>query len=240
MHTQSQINTLAAVLDDVEVMPDAMCVSELDGYVAGLLLCPELITPSEWLPEVWGLDIAPAFRSQKQAEKAISAVMQHYNRVAERLASDQEPYSIVLEYDNEDETAYWQFWISGFEQAMRLSPEAWNVYLDCGDRNTETGFAVMASLIDIETLESDLPDEKQAEMAQAAPELIPMAVTAMNSWLKQQQTVFAGARPNALPLPANSNVMPAQAYKIGRNDPCPCGSGKKYKKCCLLERSDEE
>jgi uncharacterized protein YchJ len=23
------------------------------------------------------------------------------------------------------------------------------------------------------------------------------------------------------------------AVKIGRNDPCPCGSGKKYKKCCL-------
>ena len=24
------------------------------------------------------------------------------------------------------------------------------------------------------------------------------------------------------------------ALKIGRNDPCPCGSGKKYKKCCAL------
>ncbi len=23
--------------------------------------------------------------------------------------------------------------------------------------------------------------------------------------------------------------------KVGRNDPCPCGSGKKYKKCCLLQ-----
>ena len=23
--------------------------------------------------------------------------------------------------------------------------------------------------------------------------------------------------------------------KVGRNDPCPCGSGKKYKKCCLVE-----
>jgi hypothetical protein len=22
-------------------------------------------------------------------------------------------------------------------------------------------------------------------------------------------------------------------HRIGRNDPCPCGSGKKYKKCCL-------
>jgi SEC-C motif len=26
--------------------------------------------------------------------------------------------------------------------------------------------------------------------------------------------------------------------KIGRNDPCPCGSGKKYKKCCLLKKQD--
>jgi uncharacterized protein YecA (UPF0149 family) len=23
-----------------------------------------------------------------------------------------------------------------------------------------------------------------------------------------------------------------QSVKVGRNDPCPCGSGKKYKKCC--------
>lgn len=27
-------------------------------------------------------------------------------------------------------------------------------------------------------------------------------------------------------------------YKIGRNDPCPCGSGKKYKKCCELTKQD--
>ena len=28
-------------------------------------------------------------------------------------------------------------------------------------------------------------------------------------------------------------VQPVTALKVGRNDPCPCGSGKKYKKCCL-------
>ena len=31
-------------------------------------------------------------------------------------------------------------------------------------------------------------------------------------------------------------IMPEQVRretpKVGRNDPCPCGSGKKYKKCC--------
>ena len=26
--------------------------------------------------------------------------------------------------------------------------------------------------------------------------------------------------------------QPVHSHKIGRNDPCPCGSGKKYKKCC--------
>jgi preprotein translocase subunit SecA len=27
-------------------------------------------------------------------------------------------------------------------------------------------------------------------------------------------------------------VAPRSVTKVGRNDPCPCGSGKKYKKCC--------
>ena len=26
--------------------------------------------------------------------------------------------------------------------------------------------------------------------------------------------------------------------KVGRNDPCPCGSGKKYKKCCMVKEED--
>ncbi len=28
--------------------------------------------------------------------------------------------------------------------------------------------------------------------------------------------------------------------KTGRNDPCPCGSGKKYKKCCALKGASDE
>ena len=35
--------------------------------------------------------------------------------------------------------------------------------------------------------------------------------------------------------------MPVRAgKKIGRNDPCPCGSGKKYKKCCGRTEGDDE
>jgi preprotein translocase subunit SecA len=34
-------------------------------------------------------------------------------------------------------------------------------------------------------------------------------------------------------LPAQHQRPVQRGAKIGRNDPCPCGSGKKYKKCCL-------
>lgn len=41
-------------------------------------------------------------------------------------------------------------------------------------------------------------------------------------------------KPALLPLPENPFVFSDPAVKeVGRNEPCPCGSGKKYKKCCL-------
>ena len=31
-----------------------------------------------------------------------------------------------------------------------------------------------------------------------------------------------------------------KAPKVGRNDPCPCGSGKKYKKCCGMNENEAD
>ena len=47
------------------------------------------------------------------------------------------------------------------------------------------------------------------------------------SWKK---TTAAGSS-----LPVRDRTVPSvgREAKVGRNDPCPCGSGKKYKKCCL-------
>ena len=51
----------------------------------------------------------------------------------------------------------------------------------------------------------------------------------------------AGRRRDVAPATPADRVAPraeprtADGQKVGRNDPCPCGSGKKYKKCCLLK-----
>ncbi|MGE5178629.1 MAG: SEC-C metal-binding domain-containing protein, partial [Bacteroidota bacterium] len=46
-------------------------------------------------------------------------------------------------------------------------------------------------------------------------------------------TAFGTAAPQEAEAPARERRAPVatQEPKVGRNDPCPCGSGKKYKKC---------
>jgi preprotein translocase subunit SecA len=44
----------------------------------------------------------------------------------------------------------------------------------------------------------------------------------------EQQTVVTKSTPSSVIV----GQKPQKIGKIGRNDPCPCGSGKKYKKCC--------
>jgi len=45
---------------------------------------------------------------------------------------------------------------------------------------------------------------------------------------KEQRTLENGGK--VVPFKRGSS-------KVGRNEPCPCGSGKKYKKCCLNKHS---
>jgi SEC-C motif-containing protein len=49
-----------------------------------------------------------------------------------------------------------------------------------------------------------------------------------------EQASFRKADGRWLYVDGTINPKPAQRFaaKVGRNDPCPCGSGQKYKKCC--------
>src|SRR6266481_4258661 len=51
------------------------------------------------------------------------------------------------------------------------------------------------------------------------------------------QETRGGEQGDGAPRAAATRTEPraADGQKVGRNDPCPCGSGKKYKKCCLLK-----
>ena len=50
---------------------------------------------------------------------------------------------------------------------------------------------------------------------------------------------FAGGKPQPKGTKKVGNTIVRSEAKVGRNDPCPCGSGLKYKKCCGANKTDE-
>ena len=60
-------------------------------------------------------------------------------------------------------------------------------------------------------------------------------VDAKADWLynlPQWDKIFTPEKRKELYLEQKKSGTVVKAHKIGRNDPCPCGSGKKYKFCC--------
>ena len=66
------------LLDALPLENDPMSVSELDGFLTGVLACPEMIPPSDWLSQVWGATGDAKFPDLATAEATIGAVMIFY------------------------------------------------------------------------------------------------------------------------------------------------------------------
>jgi|GEM_PF-5343607 hypothetical protein len=80
---------------------DAMLLEVLDGFIVGLLVCSELIMPSEWLRWVWDSEEGrePAFDSLAHLNKVVGLVMQHYNGTARLLAEWPDHYGPLFAID---------------------------------------------------------------------------------------------------------------------------------------------
>jgi uncharacterized protein len=203
---------------------DAMAISEMDGFIAGLLVCPELISPREWLPWVWGgetLADAPVFSALDDLNAITSSVTAHYNAVSSVLHDAPERYKPLYVVDERTGEIYWQLWAEGFSKAIDLRPHAWSDLLE-GDGDDRAALIVLMALGAIAGSEPPLEGDEVDAIVAEAVDIIPGLVTRLHAWRILNQPVT--------PLPASSR----RSTKIGRNDPCPCGSGRKYKKCCAV------
>jgi uncharacterized protein len=223
-HSDEQLEELDRLLLALPTEHDGLDLYELDGFVAGLLVCPEAIMPSEWLPVVWGEGDEPSFENLDQAQATINAVMGHYNRVAEGLARNPPDYEAILGVDPNSDDLLWEPWISGFECAMRLRPDVWEATLESDDEEVRATIPMILAMHEIDVGTTKLDEEAVDELDELAPELIPGIVITLNSWARGEAAEHRGSARGAAAF--------APRPKVGRNEPCPCGSGKKFKKCC--------
>ncbi|MCU0971992.1 MAG: UPF0149 family protein [Gammaproteobacteria bacterium] len=196
----------------------------LDGFLTAVLLNPDPILPSQWLPWVWDIQDAqeaPAFSDLLQARRITDLIIGHYDTVARSLDEDwYEPLFYGLEAEEEDAVLDAESWAIGFMLGVRAFVDPWWRPLIEQESDllepmvllgTEEGLRVLAESGDRNAAILELFD------------VVPDAVAALYEH-------FAPMREQA-DRERRAPIRRAEP-KIGRNDPCPCGSGKKYKKCC--------
>lgn len=228
-------------LDDFLMSEDApengMDISTLDGFFAALVLNPRLIMPSEYLPWIWDMEKgedAPAFASLEQANRILQLVMRYYNSVLTTIGNDNfAPLFYTLAQEDDSEFFDAEGWSEGFMRGVFLFVEPWE---EVFEKHPE--FLAPMVLLGTEqgwdTLEKSA-DSKQA--TQDAYESIAGAVALLYDHFSEQretETRKRLAQPGRNPSSLVSDVvdMPNARFKVGRNEECPCGSGKKFKKCC--------
>jgi uncharacterized protein len=218
------LETLDSYLLSDRAPSESMMLSDLDGFLTGIAVGPELILPSEWLPLIWGGE-APEFADEAEARTILGIIMARYNEILRQTADDTlEP----VFWANRDGTPIAADWAEGFLQAMMLRMDAWG-RLFKSKRDAQLLFPILALCSDESgySLLGLAPEDEDVAMEEAA-EFIPTCVAAIAAYWRAQ-----GLKQISMPLTGSAAYQPDRhSPKTGRNEPCPCGSGKKFKKCC--------
>jgi len=208
-----------------DVDTDEVMMSDLmDGFLHAIAIGPTTLHPKQWLPKIWGTkNVMPPTDSIEQLNHILGLVMRHFNGIIAGLDADPReirPYWSTMTYGS-DKREYddAEGWAYGFVEGMKL---CWNDWLPLlSTPQGQAWFRPIALLGEDDfCVDQDKLTKTPALRAELALQ-IPQAVLDMHAhWLPLRQAVY------------ERHVAKSLQPKVGRNEPCPCGSGKKFKKCC--------
>ena len=213
-------------------------IESLDGFLSAVVVGPEPIQLGEWMDFVWGPD--HAFADQATAGEMVALLMRAYNAVVDRVAdpaSADEPTGEVLplvavpsfdadepgEVLDPDDTSIpvGAAWSYGFLLGRELREAAWEDRVDDFEGLDDALMDIDDLMLGVGEPEPDagpedepLTLEERLQVVQGIPGLL--------------HTLYQDVLEQAAPPP---EPYRRESPKVGRNDPCPCGSGRKYKLC---------
>ena len=214
---------------------DSMAVEELDGFCAALACSPQPVPREEWLAMVLGESdrAAVALRGEGEDASLLKLIERHRFAVAAMLYEG-EGFAPVLAYD-EDGKAWGNAWAIGFARGMAMRPDAWSAIED--DEDYGDALEPVMRLVADAQFDDDIADDEESDDGPRAEDegYEPISdderesvIHAMLDGAQDAYDFYREARERAL---APATIRRDQP-KLGRNDPCSCGSGKKFKACC--------
>jgi uncharacterized protein len=206
----------------------AMSPLELDGYLTGVVVTPQAdpILPSVWMARLWG-DDEPIFGDDTQINAVLGAVVAHYNllirdidRSLKRMEADRtiDYRPLFVAGDEKPSHEAVRAWARGFWKAMTLAPATWSGLVE--DERTKVVLEPFIGFFDLDAPHADERPSDLDGLLDAEAALVPRMILILRKLARIREA--AGRRP--------APILPRE--KVGRNDPCPCRSGKKYKRCC--------
>lgn len=200
----------------------AMRVEELDGFFTALVIGPDMVMPSEYLPVVWGGDDdeSAGFKSLEEANVLMQLMMRHWNAIVAELEAEG-VYRMKLDAPDTKGVPGRQ-WARGFMKGVTMRREGWSVLLTSENEGQLATIAIVAGDVD-----PGFPEEP-LDIAAADRLVVLMAagVGRAYRYFKAQRVPMPGGRRE------KAGPVRRREPKVGRNEPCPCGSGRKYKQCC--------
>lgn len=227
----TELLKLAAVPDD------ALTLEELHGFLFGLAITPEVVKPGEWLPLVFGEEML-SLRDEKKTTRLLERLFDAHNR----LIDEQNAGSLRYPFTRAGRTAipFVHDWCYGLFTALTVRPQLWGIEDGNmgGTLEKGEGAAFAAAVVSVvgmpemleelggEPGEEPLSEEDKDEFYLSMLERLPEAVAILCAEGRDSDVRRRREALHVVPQ------QPRRVEKVGRNDPCPCGSGKKYKKCC--------
>jgi uncharacterized protein len=226
MPTDDSSEPIAADLEELDQLlgqcPDedeTMLLSQLDGYLAGILVDPHPVPQEKWLPRIWG-GAPQAFPGDPaRSARLVDLALARKAEIVGELLRGGGAYAPIYDVDPRHDEVLWEIWIEGFSAAMALSGKPWDPLLDAGDEDLGAAFLGLVMYV-VRARELDPDDPEDADVIANAPDMIPYLV----------ETLYR--RQHGLDRVVMTDEPVLAVPKIGRNAPCPCGSGRKFKKCC--------
>lgn len=233
----AQADSLKAFLDAPERSPDSMSYGEAAGFLFVVASAPELVQPSQWLPVIIDPDNA-AETSLDNMQAIMGGLMSLYNEMTRQVQEADVKLPPGCEFRDEamantETDATISQWSSGFRTGYNWMQELWTEYTPEEIRE-ELGYQMTVlcffSSRSIATAFFDGVKNKDLTLEDMAANMQRMFPDAMQGF-----ALLGHSIQQAL---SERDAAPQQPVvrgeKVGRNDPCTCGSGKKYKKCCGL------